>query len=433
VSALILHTPYSCRACIVETFHAALQSMLTVTPTCSAAHETHHPNPFVETTLSYVLSYVSTHSDTHIVPPCAITILADDSYYTSPASTTSPTEFDGEHFKHFGVTLWDAHKTGLGSSAALVTALTAALLTHYLPSDLVALDSKSSKARLHNLAQAAHCAAQGKVGSGFDVASAVYGSCLYRRFSPSLLDGLGSVDTPDFATRLRELVDDDSEKPKWDTEIIKEGIALPRGLRLVMADVDCGSKTPGMVKDVQTWKKTEPEEAGMIWTRLHHCNLQLANALQQFAVSESAPEGRYEKLRRSIREIRDLVQTMTRLSGVPIEPPTQTALLDALSTVPGVVGGVVPGAGGFDAVALLVEDSETVITALKKGLDTWNKDVVKVAAKTSAVEGLPSDAQQHAPAMVSLLKVREDDAGIRVEDPTNFLQWIVRREASTAE
>ena len=40
---------------------------------------------------------------------------------------------------------------------------------------------------LHALAQVCHCAAQGKVGSGFDVSAAVYGSHRYCRFSPALL------------------------------------------------------------------------------------------------------------------------------------------------------------------------------------------------------------------------------------------------------
>ncbi len=61
------------------------------------------------------------------------------------------------------------------------------------PDDLPAVRDK-----LHNLAQAAHCAAQGKVGSGFDVGAAVFGSCSYRRFSPSILEGLGDAGTPGF-------------------------------------------------------------------------------------------------------------------------------------------------------------------------------------------------------------------------------------------
>lgn len=82
-------------------------------------------------------------------------------------------------------------KTGLGSSATLVTSLLAALLGTFgaisLPGEAVTLGAASttptSLALLHSLAQLCHCAAQGKVGSGFDVCSATYGSqrCARRR------------------------------------------------------------------------------------------------------------------------------------------------------------------------------------------------------------------------------------------------------------
>lgn len=43
---------------------------------------------------------------------------------------------------------------------------------------------------VHNVAQYCHCLAQGKVGSGFDVSSAVWGSQVYRKFGPDALEGL---------------------------------------------------------------------------------------------------------------------------------------------------------------------------------------------------------------------------------------------------
>jgi phosphomevalonate kinase len=97
-----------------------------------------------------------------VIQPASITILADDSYYTQPGTNTITAK---QGFSNFGVKLSEAHKTGLGSSAALVTALTAALLVHYLPEDVFSLKTDTGKSRLHNLAQTAHCAAQGKVGS----------------------------------------------------------------------------------------------------------------------------------------------------------------------------------------------------------------------------------------------------------------------------
>lgn len=43
---------------------------------------------------------------------------------------------------------------------------------------------------VHNLTQYAHCFSQGKIGSGFDVSAAVYGSQIYQRFSPEIFSGI---------------------------------------------------------------------------------------------------------------------------------------------------------------------------------------------------------------------------------------------------
>ena len=71
-------------------------------------------------------------------------------------------------------------KTGMGSSAALTTSLVGSLLQYFDVVDISAPDELNgvfgkSKRIVHNLAQLAHPIAQGKIGSGFDVASAVYG------------------------------------------------------------------------------------------------------------------------------------------------------------------------------------------------------------------------------------------------------------------
>ncbi|KAF2761717.1 ribosomal protein S5 domain 2-like protein [Pseudovirgaria hyperparasitica] len=198
-------------------------------------------NPFVETTLAYALSYITalTHAP---IPASTITILADTAYYSN---TPSPSPNNpSSQFANFAVPLHSAHKTGLGSSAALVTSLTAALLAHYLPPTSFSLSpspstntdsntttntTNKSKTHLHNLAQAAHCAAQGKIGSGFDIASAVHGSALYRRFSPSILAQTTSStpgSTPGFALTLTSLVQDTAAPPKWDTQITPPNSSL---------------------------------------------------------------------------------------------------------------------------------------------------------------------------------------------------------------
>ncbi|GKT59431.1 phosphomevalonate kinase [Colletotrichum tofieldiae] len=330
-----------------------------------------NPNPFVETTLSYALTYIARinkQRPNHSLTSTRLIILADNDYYSLPtaaaatAATAATAAGKGARFARYPHTIGEAHKTGLGSSAALVTSLTAALLTHHLPPALFDLTSEAGKHTLHNLAQAAHCAAQGKVGSGFDVAAAVFGSCKYRRFSPSLLSDLAAPGAPGFADALVRKVD---EVLAWDVEVDQTGVSLPEGVCLRMCDVDCGSQTVGMVKKVLEWRKNHPEASKALWDELQAKNERLAKVLK---------DGEVEGVGAAVGDVRKLIRDMGEGSGVPIEPASQTELLDALDKVEGVLGGVVPGAGGFDALALVMRDDDATRKRVEEFLEAWSKE-----------------------------------------------------------
>lgn len=354
-----------------------------------------HANPFVETTLSYGLTYVSRLaglSPAHTINSCRLTILADNDYYSQPndSSATTTSSTPTSRFARFPTTLSGANKTGLGSSAALVTSLTAAILSHYLPTDLFDLSTDAGRETLHNLAQAAHCAAQGKVGSGFDVAAAVYGSCTYRRFSPSVLAGIPEPGKPGFGAALQAVIaskkttEADDSVSGWDTEIAKGSVALPAGMALRMCDVDCGSQTVSMVKKVLAWRASAPEASKTLWNTLQARNEALATALRDNKTDD-------DTIPAVLKSIRELVREMGTASGVPIEPESQTALLDAVSEVEGVYGGVVPGAGGFDAVSLLVKDDKETESRLETFLEKWSKESggrVRLLGVKGAMEGV---------------------------------------------
>lgn len=369
-------------------------------------------NPFIETALTYALTYIWTLQPDQRIKSSSIRILADQAYYSNPgtqktASIDSQSTEGISRFPDYNVSLKDAHKTGLGSSAALVTSFTAAVLSFYLPKELFDLTSEKGLKVLHNLSQASHSYAQGKVGSGFDIASAVFGSCLYKRFSPSLLNALPQPSKPGFATALRNLIEGDA----WDTEIRKAAIKMPKGLRLVMCDVDCGSETPGMVKKVLKWREENKSEADRIWNDLQLGNEALAAELTRLASADPASGGgseKYNKLRDIITANRSLIRQMSEASGVPIEPPQQTQLLDHCTSLDGVIGGVVPGAGGFDAVVLLVEDEEDIIAGLKKSLSQYKVD--------DTAEGLKIGK-------VGIIGVREEMVGVRKEDLSLYQEW----------
>lgn len=346
-------------------------------------------NSFVETTLSYVLTYInrlkSRHS-VHSLKAARLIILADNDYY----SQSTPNNGEPGRFAKFTVPLSGANKTGLGSSAALVTSLTASLLSHYLSQELFDITSSSGKRTLHNLAQAAHCAAQGKVGSGFDVAAAVFGSCLYRRFSPDILRQLPEAGAPGFSEKLASAVDG----VVWDVEVQAEGLSVPKGVALRMCDVDCGSQTVGMVKKVLAWRSKDTEVSTKLWDTLQQRNEELAAKLR---------DGKVDDVPAAIDAVRELIREMGKLSNVPIEPESQTELLDAISAVEGVYGGVVPGAGGFDALALVMKDDEETKKRLEERIAQWSQE------KDSKVR---------------LLDVKGEMEGVRYESLDVYTGWI---------
>ncbi|XP_031391709.1 phosphomevalonate kinase, peroxisomal [Punica granatum] len=289
--------------------------------------------------------------------------------------TFNAEESNGENCKP------EVAKTGLGSSAAMTAAVVAALL-HYLGVvDLSSLQSLGNKESVdldtvHMIAQTAHCIAQGKVGSGFDVSSAVYGSQRYVRFSPHVIS---SAQVAIEGMPLQDIIVD-ILNGKWDHEITQ--FSLPPLMTLLLGEPGTGgSSTPSMVGAVKKWQKLNPQNSLETWKKLSEANSILEkqfNLLSKLAeeqwdvykhVIDSCSRLKAEKwlelakepkdeavvkalsgARRAMLSIRHYMWLMGEAAGVPIEPETQTRLLDATMGMEGVLLAGVPGAGGFDAV-----------------------------------------------------------------------------------
>lgn len=223
------------------------------------------PNPFIERTLILTFSYILASSGESAIPKIlGIKLLADNDFYSQVDTLRDlqkmpPTPLDVESLPPFLPA--GEHKTGMGSSAALVTSLVASLLYYFDFSctqneeeEVEEITSSLKNKQLlsvHNLAQIAHSLAQGKIGSGFDVSAAVYGSQVYTRFSTTiikpLMDTFSSSASDDetavsFGKDLRVCVDE----TEWDTKALP--FSLPDGFQVIMADVCGGSESPSMAR-----------------------------------------------------------------------------------------------------------------------------------------------------------------------------------------
>merc|ERR1712228_418205 len=112
--------------------------------------------------------------------------------------------------------------------------------------------------------------AQGKIGSGFDIATSVFGSLLFRR-SMLKMDALNTLSTVLSNECEQRIVKEIMDKMAM-SEL--KNICIPPYFCLIMAiPNNCfGSKTPKMVKKVLDWKENNGKECDALWNRLNESN-----------------------------------------------------------------------------------------------------------------------------------------------------------------
>ncbi len=231
-------------------------------------------------------------------------------------------------------------KTGLGSSAAVTAAATAAIMV------LHGYDVKKDAHLIHKIAQYIHSTVQGKVGSGFDIATACFGGHAYSRYSPSLIKDKTVVEAVD---------------SEWN--YTAEPIPIPHGFQTALADiVGESTSTREMIAKYNDYKKAKPEESAAFLSELNEANVRAIKAikkLNEFAEKKPAAydaalgtleHPAFKEFVAAFNDARAKTKELGKRMGASVESDAATKLLDE-SNSNGAIVSRLPGAGGGDAIA----------------------------------------------------------------------------------
>jgi phosphomevalonate kinase len=220
------------------------------------------------------------------------------------------------------------------------------------------------------------------------------------------------------AATLENVIDNSNDDGKRNVVIAPISLSA-LGLQLILADVSGGgSESPSMARQVLAWKEqhqqqqqeeertsTEQGEKNE-WDQLKDMNQRIIELLQQLASCASTAAHQEElqalsqlpasdwsssgvvsssllpscrsllfELHTAFKATRRALKSMGDKAGVPIEPNVQTELCNATMALPGVVTALVPGAGGYDAIACLYIDHPSVREGILQLWLNWKTDM----------------------------------------------------------
>ncbi|KNH04791.1 phosphomevalonate kinase-like protein [Perkinsela sp. CCAP 1560/4] len=299
-------------------------------------------------------------------------------------------------------------KIGLGSSAGIATSIVAAILLHFYSTEPLSLlglhgvgdrkevqftspeiDSEAFRNEIHFVSQMTHNLAQGKVGSGFDVCCAVFGSGVYTRYSPDLF--LGCDFTEDFTPNFK-LVDTFDTFLRTTREAVmshspRDGLrkcmgneffdftfeplttsardicspdsppaAPPHNVYLLLIASTKSTSTVGMVSAFSAAKSSLKD----LYESLLHANEEFVAIWRELlkGASNERPQLLQHRAHFVFRLIRSYLKEIGNIAGIPVEPDASTRVLNAIEAVDGVICAGCPGSGGHDAMFVLVDSQD---------------------------------------------------------------------------
>ncbi len=236
-------------------------------------------------------------------------------------------------------------KSGLGSSAASTVAVVESLFR------ASRLDPRSQGETIHKLSQYAYAAYAGRAESGFDIATCAYGgSIVYTRFLPDSIELPGNLKATEVLERLLR-----SLGGAW-RGLKVEKARVPARFSMLFFNIEgARTSTTSNVGAVMGWRATHGRE---------YASLIRAQRLHELAGIRSFQRGEDDELRARVRRAREIQRKLQALVAAEradfdlIEPPVLTKLIELGESLPGVVVGRCPGAGGWDGLAFVTDKNE---------------------------------------------------------------------------
>ena len=363
--------------------------------------ETQLKNPFIQSCLQCFIQFLYEIDKTRLNLfdkfGIEITLYGDDSFYNKRGNDNKE------------------KKMGLGSSAALTVSLIKSLFKFFKLNN----NTSIKESDLHNLCQLSHFISQGKIGSGFDIATSLFGSILFRRATLNIDKSQFKLKLDQLAALLNNNNISDNDDTKQSIMTVKDvlncmvmskldSIKIPPHLCIIMGvpSSSFGSKTPKMVSKVLKWKDDNKEQCETLWNSLNESNENIINIFQTLCNQyDKIGEKEYiqsmerfcsngeckdnddndmicnelKKLRLTLKEIRKYQKQMSKSSEVNIVPEIMDDILNKSESINCVIQGGIPGAGGFDALYVLcVGKRQTVIDQIEAEWTSLNMQILDV-------------------------------------------------------
>ncbi|MBI2675261.1 MAG: phosphomevalonate kinase [Candidatus Aenigmarchaeota archaeon] len=253
-------------------------------------------------------------------------------------------------------------KIGFGSSAAAVVACMAAVLRF----NGMEIRSKEAKDVICKLSAIAHYLAQGKVGSGFDVAASTYGGIfVYQRFDPDWL-----LERIRLNEGMRPIVNS-----IWPSFSI-EPLARIEGMHLLIGWTKESADTAEMIRQMDSFRNSDREEYDRIYGNI-------ADTVREIVSSWKNKDKK--KILELIKKNRQLLKELGEKSRLNIE----TEGLKQLAEMAEAHGqaGKLSGAGGGDCGIAFCFDEDAEIDII----ENWERSGIYVVETDIDFEGVRAE------------------------------------------